>query len=162
MRRPDFRTLYDAVAIALGTLVLGVVFWRLANMDPMWAIVAFILVYDPDPRAAYGSGLARMFHTLLGCSISVGAIFLMGLHWWLLPLTLGVTALGSGYVVQFRGARRTLLVCEALVIGTTLSEPGGEVPLAITRAIEVAGGSTLAVLLSWPLGYLIKEREKQP
>ncbi len=161
MRRPNFRTIYDALAIGLGTLALGLIFWGWVKTDPMWAFVAFVLVYDPDPRTAYGSGLSRMFLTLVGGLIAVGAILLLGLHWWLVPVTLGVTALACGYFFQFRGAWRTLLICVAIVIGTTLAHPGGEVRFAITRAIEVASGSALAVLFAWPLEYFTNRREKR-
>lgn len=162
MRRPNFRTIYDALAIGLGALALGRIFWGWGDTDPMWAIVAFVLVYSPDPREAYDSGLSRMFMTLVGCGIAVLAIFLFGLHKWLVPLALGLTAFGCGYFFQFRGAWRTLLICVVIVIGTTLAHPGGEVRFAITRAIEVASGSALAVLCAAALECLTKRREKRP
>ena len=162
MRRPNFRTIYDALTIGLGALALGRIFWGWGHTDPMWAIVAFVLVYNPDPREAYGSGLSRMFMTLVGCVIAVVAISLFGLHKWLVPVTLGLTVFGCGYFFQFRGAWRTLLICVIIVIGTTLAHPGGEVGFAITRAIEVASGSALAVLCAGVLEYLIKRLEKRP
>jgi uncharacterized membrane protein YccC len=158
MRAPDLRTIYAAVAITLGTFLLGFTFWHSANTDPMWAVAAFILVYDPDPRAAYGAGVSRMLYTLLGCVLSIGAIFLFGLHKWLLPVGLGVTVLICGYVFGFRGGWRALMVCVALVIGSSLIDPSGDVHIALTRGIEVAAGSALAILFSLPFAWFEKRK----
>src|SRR5690606_19612133 len=114
---------YAAVAVAVGAIMLGLIFWRWGNTDPMWAIAAFVRVYDPDTRVAYDSGISRMLYTLLGCALSVGAIHLFGLHKWLLPVCLGMTMFLCGYFFSFKGAWRALLVCVALVVGSSLMEP---------------------------------------
>ncbi len=156
LRAPDLRTIYAAVSISVGALLLGLIFWHSSGTDPMWAIAAFVLVYDPDPRAAYGAGISRLLYTLLGCALSVGAIFLFGLHKWLLPAGLAVTVFACGYFLAFRNGWRALLVCVTLVIGSSLIDPGGEARIALTRGIEVAAGSTLAVLFSVPFAYFAR------
>ncbi len=152
-RLPDLRTIYAAVAITTGTFLLGFTFWNSGDTDPMWAVAAFVLVYDPDARTAYGAGISRMLYTLLGCALSVGAIFLFGLHKWLMPAGLGITVFICGYFFAFRGAWRALLVCVALVIGSSLIDPTGDVHIAFTRGVEVAAGSALAILFSLPFVY---------
>jgi uncharacterized membrane protein YccC len=151
-RPPDLRTVYAAIAVSVGAFVLGFVFWN-HNTDPMWAISAFVLVYDPDTKAAYDSALSRMFFTAFGCVFSVGMICAFGLHKWLMPLALGITVFLCGYFLKFQGAWRALLVCVALVIGSSLLQPTGDIHIAMTRGIEVAAGSLLAVALSLPFGW---------
>jgi len=150
LRPPDLRTIYAAVAVSAGTFLLGVIFWNSGNTDPMWAVAAFVLAYDPDPLAAYGAAISRMLYTLLGCAIAVGAIYLFGLHKWLMPLGLGFTVFVCGYFLRFRGGWRALLVCVALVIGSSLMEPAADVHIAATRGIEVGAGCLLAIALSLP------------
>ncbi len=122
----------------------------------MWAVAAFVLVYDPDPRTAYGAGFSRMLYTLIGCVFSVGLISLFGVHKWLLPLGLSGAVLICGYGFGFRGGWRALLVCVALVIGSSLIDPAGDIHIALTRGIEVAAGSALAILFSLPFGWFAK------
>ena len=144
-RPPDIRTLYAAFAVLIGTFLLGLLFWHASDMDPMWAVVAFILVYDPDSRAAYDSAISRMCYTFLGGGISVCAILLFGLHKWLMPVGVAFTMFICGYFLKFRGAWRALLTCVALVIGASLTDPSGDVRIAVMRGVEVTAGSLLAV-----------------
>lgn len=148
LRGPDRRTIYATIAVVLGTFLLGLLFWHSGNTDPMWAVSAFVLVYDPDAKTAYRAGVSRMLYTLLGCAFAAGAIYFFGLHKWLMPVCLGVTVFICGYFFRFQGAWRALLVCVALVVGSALIEPSGDIHIAILRAIEVAVGSSLAIAFS--------------
>jgi len=152
-RPPDLRTLYAAAAITVGTLVLGLVFWSTGAMNPMWAVVAFVLVYDPDAKTAYDSAVSRLLYTFLGCGLSAGAIMLFGVHRWLLPVCLGITVFLCGYFLRFRGAWRAFLVSVVLVVGSSVMEPSHDMRIAGMRVVEVTAGSVLAVLLSLPFRW---------
>lgn len=142
------RIFWAVLAIPLGAFLLGVTFWNFRNSDPMWAVVSFVLVYDPDMRAALATGLARLGHTILGTGIALGAIAIFGLHKWLMPLSLGFAALLCGVLLHFRSSWRTLLVTVALVIGSCLLEPAAGLHIALLRSLEVTAGSLLAIAFS--------------
>jgi uncharacterized membrane protein YccC len=143
------RTFQAMVAIPLGALILGLFFWHLRNTDPMWAIVSFVLVYDPDMRTAKTVGLARLVHTLAGTGLALGLVYLFGLHKWLMPLGLALAALICGLVLRFRNSWRVLLITVTLVIGASLYNPAAGTSVALLRGAEVFAGSVLAITFSW-------------
>lgn len=137
------------VAIPLGALVLGLIFWSIRNTDPMWAIVSFVLVYDPEMTRARTTGLARLLHTVLGTALSLGLIYVFGLHKWIMLLGLSIAALFCGFVLRFQGSWRVLLITVTLVIGASLYDAETGVTVALLRAVEVFVGSLLAIVFSW-------------
>jgi len=145
----SFRTVQAMVAIPLGALLLGLFFWNLRDTDPMWAIVSFVLVYDPDMRKARTVGLARLAHTLAGTVLALGMVWIFGLHKWLMPLSLALAALICGLVLRFRNSWRVLLITVTLVIGASLYNPAAGQSVALLRAAEVFVGSVLAIVFSW-------------
>lgn len=147
------KTLLAVLAIPAGALVLGLVFWNLHNTDPMWAIVSFVLVYDPDMRTARSVGLARLGHTVVGTVLALGLLFTFGLHKWLMPLSLAIGALICGLILRFEKTWRVLLVTLTLVIGASLYDPSSGVRVALLRAGEVFAGSLLAIVFSWMVAH---------
>lgn len=135
-------------AIALGALLLGLIFWRFET-DPMWAIISFVLVYDSDPEAVKRAGIERLVLTILGSLVAMALVFAFGLHRWLLPAGLAITAVLCGFFVRSRGGWRVILVTVALIIGSSLLQPSAGPYIAVTRSIEVACGSALAIAFSW-------------
>lgn len=122
-------------------------------MNPMWAVVAFVLVYDPDTRTAYDSAVSRLIFTFLGCGISAVVVAVFGPHRWLLPVSLGVAMFVCGYFLKFRGAWRAFLVSVVLVVGSSIMEPAHDLRIALMRAVEVTVGCVLAVVLSLPFRW---------
>ena len=153
---PFFRskTLCALIAIPGGALLLGLFFWNVRNTDPMWAIVSFVLVYDPDMRAAISTGLWRLGHTVVGSGIVLGLIFAFGLHKWVMPVSLAIGVLVCGVALRFHPSWKTLLVTIALVAGASLFQPGTGLDVATLRAIEVTVGSALAIVFSWVAAQL--------
>jgi uncharacterized membrane protein YgaE (UPF0421/DUF939 family) len=145
-------------AIALGAFLLGFLFWSF-DTDPMFAVIAFLLVFDSDMRAAIGDGLTRLWFTVLGTGIALVSIAVFGLHKWLLPLSLVVGALICATFVFARPARRIVLVSVALIVGSSLLEPEQGLQIALTRALEVAVGSLLAIAFSFFVAKLFPPAE---
>lgn len=135
------------LAVSLGALLLGVTFWSV-NTDPMWAIISFVLVYDPDVQAALKAGLSRLSLTILGSVLAMAAVYLFGLQKWLLPLSLALTALICSTFLRSRAGWRVVLVTVALIVGSSLLQPAIGPYIAVTRSIEVMGGSLLAIVFS--------------
>lgn len=135
------------LAVALGALLLGVTFWSFGT-DPMWAIISFVLVYDPDVHAAWRAGTSRLGLTILGSLLAMGLVFALGLHKWLLPAGLTITSLICWALLKSRVAWRIVLVTVALIIGSSLLEPSAGSYIAVTRSIEVTAGSVLAAVFA--------------
>lgn len=147
------RILLTTVAVPLGAGLLGLIFWHLRNTDPMWAVVSFVLVYDPDMKKARSAGLSRLAHTVVGTAVALGLIALAGgPHKWLMPLGLAVGALYCGLVLRFQSTWRVVMITIALVVGAYLFEPATGVHVAFLRAGEVFAGSILAISFSWLAG----------
>jgi uncharacterized membrane protein YccC len=136
-------------AISVGAVVLGLVFWSARGTDPMWAIISFVLVYDSDARAAASAGLSRLALTILGSALALAAVFALGLHKWVLPASLAVTAVVCTGFLRSRAGWRIVLVTVALIVGSSLLQPELGPYIAVTRSVEVACGSALAIGFSW-------------
>ncbi len=159
MNRPlSLQTLLAVVAIPLGALLLGLIFWHLRNADPMWAIVSFVVVYDPDMKTARNVGLARLAYTALGTGLALGLIYLCGPQKWLMPLSLAVAALICGVGLRFGPSWRVLLITVTLVVGVSLYDPATGVQVALLRATEVLAGSVLAIIFSWVVSHFASSR----
>lgn len=135
------------LAMALGSLLLGITFWSFGT-DPMWAIISFVLVYDPDVKAAWKAGTSRLGLTILGSLLAMGLVFALGLHKWLLPAGLAITSLICWAFLKTRVAWRIVLVTVALIVGSSLLQPSAGPYIAVTRSIEVTAGSVLAALFA--------------
>lgn len=148
-------TFYAVLAITVGTFALGLMFWHINGMDPMWAVTSFVLVYDPDAKAALTAGAQRLTLTLLGVIISVAMLSLFGLHKWVLPASLALSALICGLVLHFRNPWRVVPITVCLIVGSSLIEPSASGPhIAMIRAFEVFVGSLVAILLSWAVARI--------
>jgi uncharacterized membrane protein YccC len=150
--------LFTVAAVLLGTLILGGVFWSF-DTDPMWAIISFVLVYDPDARGmVIRAGVERLLLTILGSVIAMAAVFAFGLHKWLLPLSLAITACLCGTFLRSRAGWRVALVTVALIVGSSLLQSSAGSYIAVVRSIEVSAGSLLAIVFSLGVGRLESAR----
>ncbi len=148
-RRISSESVLSVAAIFVGALVLGLVFWSVRGTDPMWAIISFVLVYDTDARAAAAAGWSRLGLTILGSVLAMGAVFGFGLHKWTLPVSLAVSAALCAGFLRSRAGWRVVLVTVALIVGSSILQPELGPYIAVTRSIEVACGSALAIAFSW-------------
>lgn len=140
---------FDIVAVVAGSLALGVGFWSIGRQDPMWSIIAFVLVYEPGDGEVLNAALTRMCWTVIGSLLAVLLLTAGGVQKWVMPAGLAVAALIGGFWAPSLPARRVLLVTVALIVGSTLMQPSADLFIAITRSIEVAVGSFLAAGFSW-------------
>ena len=139
---------FTVLAVSLGALLLGITFWSFDNTDPMWAIISFVLVYDPNAQAALRAGLSRLALTVFGSVLAMGSVFTLGLHKWLLPVSLALAALVCATFLRSRSGWRIVLVTVALIVGSSLLQPDLGPYIAVTRSIEVTAGSLLAIAFS--------------
>jgi uncharacterized membrane protein YccC len=149
----------EALALAVGALVLGLIFWSYET-DPMWAIISFVLVYAPESQKVLMTAFSRLLMTILGSLLAMGTVWAFGVHKWTLPVSVGVIAMVCGLFRRDRAEQRVVLVTVALIIGSSLLEAGSGPYIALTRSIEVTVGSLLAVLFSWVISRLLKRKSE--
>ncbi len=140
---------FDVVAVLAGSFVLGVGFWSIGRQDPMWSIIAFVLVYEPGEGEVLRAALTRLYWTVVGSVLAVLLLATGGVQKWIMPAGLALAALIGVLWAPSLSARRVLLVTVALIVGSTLMEPSADLYIAITRSVEVAMGSFLAAGISW-------------
>lgn len=140
---------FDVAAVLGGSLVLGAGFWSIGRQDPMWSIIAFVLVYEPGESEVMDAALTRLYWTVIGSVLAVILLTVGGAQRWVLPAGLTLAALMGIFLAPSLMARRVLLVTVALIVGSTLMEASAGMFIAITRSVEVAAGSVLAAGVSW-------------
>lgn len=140
---------FDLVAVVAGSLALSVGFWSIGRHDPMWSIIAFVLVYEPGEGAVLKVAVTRMCWTVIGSALAVILLTVGGVQKWIMPAGLAVAALIGMLWAPSLPARRVLLVTVALIVGSTLIQPSADLYIALTRSIEVVAGSLLAAGISW-------------
>lgn len=145
--------LIDAVALVVGALVMGVAFWSLGKTDPMWAIISFVLVYDPEARVLKTACL-RLGGTIAGSALAIGVLAICGVEKWALPAGIAAAAVLCGIFQMPRPVLRVVLVTVALIIGSAILQASLGPYIAVARSIEVTAGSLLAVVFSWGVGRL--------
>lgn len=155
-RLPRSEALPTVLAVVLGSLLLGLTFWSF-GADPMWAIISFVLVYDSDVHAAWKAGVSRLGLTILGSLLAMALVFALGLHKWLLPAGLAITALICWAFLPSRIAWRIVLVTVALIVGSSLLQPSVGPYIAVMRSIEVSAGSLLAAAFALLVARLEKK-----
>lgn len=140
---------YTVLAVSLGALISGLTFWSFRSTDPMWAVISFVIVYDPDLKAAISAGLARFGLTIMGSVLALAAVFTFGLHKWLLPVSLAIATIVCSFFLPQRASWRLVLVTVTVIVGSSLLQPTEGPTIAVTRSIEVTFGSLLAIAISW-------------
>jgi len=140
---------FDVVAVLVGSLALGVGFWSIGRQDPMWAIIAFVLVYEPGEGEVLDAALTRLYWTVAGSVLAVIMLTVGGVQKWVLPASLTLAALLGVLWAPSLAARRVLLVTVALIVGSTLLQPSADLFIAIMRSLEVTVGCFLAAGVSW-------------
>lgn len=145
------KSLRHASDIFWGTLVLWVVLRGIGDRNPIWAIISFIVVSDPDLHIAWPSFISRFFNTLTGCVIGILSLAIFGPVEWILPLALALTVLVCTNLIKTPGSWKIGPATTALVLTSALVEKSSAVGFeqSLRRAEEVLLGSLVALLLSW-------------
>ncbi|WNZ27263.1 FUSC family protein [Leptolyngbya sp. NK1-12] len=147
----NITSLNHAIEIFLGTLLLWVGLRGIGDRNPVWAIISFIVVSDPDVRIAWPSFISRFMNTLVGCVTGVLALLIFGPVEWILPPTLALTVLVCTNLIKTPGSWKIAPMTTALVLTAALVQKSSAVGFeqSLRRAEEVLLGSLLALILSW-------------
>lgn len=142
-----------ATDIFLGTLILWVSLRGIGDRNPVWAIISFVVVSDPDLHIAWPSFVSRFSNTLIGCTTGVLCLFVFGLEDWFLAPVLAFTVLVCTNMIRVPGSWKIAPVTSALIVTSALVENSSLIGFeqALRRTGEVLFGSLLALLISWVL-----------
>ncbi|MGB6483247.1 MAG: FUSC family protein [Candidatus Acidiferrales bacterium] len=140
-----------ALRIAIGMMLVWIVFKAFGVTYPIWAIISVVMVSEIELHASYLATRGRIAHTAAGCA--VGLIFLaaVGTGMWQLCAASAIASLLSFYLIHLGGNWRTAPVATVLVMATGiqhLSKYAGY-QAAIERTLEVLGGSIIALAVTW-------------
>jgi uncharacterized membrane protein YccC len=154
MRLSSFRHiagLRHAFDIFLGTLFLWVFLRGIGDRNPVWAIISFIVVSDPDLQIVWPSFILRFSHTLISCVIAILFLLIFGPVEWILPLALALTVLVCTNLIKTPGSWKIGPSTTALVITSALVEKSSAIGFAqsLRRSEEVVMGSLVALILAW-------------
>jgi len=139
--------LLEAAAILVGALAAGVTCWSFGT-DPMWAVMAFVLLYDSDKGLVLKAAARRLGLTVFGSVLAMAVIFACGVHKWTLPAALVIGVLVCGVFLPARASWRIVLVTVTLIVGSAILQASLGPYIAVTRSLEVFLGGVLAVGLS--------------
>ncbi len=144
-------SLRHATDIFLGTLFLWVILRGLGDRNPLWAIISFIVISDPDVHTAWPNFISRFLNTLTGCVIGILTLLIFGPAEWILPFALALTVLVCTNLVKAPGSWRIGPATTAIVLTSALIEKSSWVGFeqSLRRAEEVLLGSLVALILSW-------------
>lgn len=142
-----------ATDVFLGTLIIWISLRGIGDRNPVWAIISFVVVSDPDLGVAWPSFVSRFSNTLIGCTTGVLCLFVFGLKDWLLAPVLALTILVCTNMIRLPGSWKIAPATSALVITSALVENSSLIGFeqALRRAGEVLFGSLVALLISWML-----------
>lgn len=139
-----------ATDVLLGTLIIWISLRGIGDKNPVWAIISFIVVSDPDLRIAWPNFVSRFSNTLIGCTTGVLCLLIFGLKDWLLPPLLACTVLICTNMIKTSGSWKIAPATSALIITSALVENSSLIGFeqALRRAGEVLFGSLIALLIS--------------
>ena len=115
-----------AVNVFVGTTVLWIILKGGADLSPIWAISSMIAALDPHVDIAVSNFRARLFNTLLGCSVGILFLALPGSSEWKLPLSMTITVLLSSYFVRIPTMWRQAPITAAIIIRTNRPSSCGD------------------------------------
>lgn len=152
-----------AVDIFLGTAILWVFLRGFGDRNPVWAIISFIVVSDPDLGIAKSSFILRLLNTLTGCATGILFLVMFGPRDWMLPPAIALTVLICTNLVRPSGSWRIAPATSALVITSALAEQSSFIGFeqAFRRAGEVVLGSLVALLISWMMSRIWTDPSNQ-
>ena len=147
----DVMGFHYAVRIFVGTTAVWLLLRFVGDADPVWAVISVIVVTEPQMQTAWLTLGSRIVNTLIGCTIGLMFLLLVGPEIWVLPLAVTATVLVCTYVVRLSSSWRLAPATAALIIASAVVEQSriGGTKIALLRAGEVVLGCATAFLVTW-------------
>lgn len=140
-----------SLRIATGMILVWTVFRAFGVTYPIWAMISAVMVSEIELHASYVATRGRIAHTTTGCVVGLIFLLIVGTGMWQLCAASVVASLVSFYLVHLGGNWRTAPASTVVVMATGiqhLSKYAGY-QAAVERAVEVLGGSIIALAVTW-------------
>jgi len=132
-------------------IAVWIVFRAFGDTYPIWAMISVVMVSEIELHASYIATRGRIAHTAAGCAVGLIVLALAGTGIWQLCAASVIASLVSFYLVQLGGNWRTAPAATVVVMATGIqhfSRYAGY-QAAVERAVEVLGGSIIALAVTW-------------
>ncbi len=144
------KEIHYTVRILLGSSFL---WWLLHNRqttDSLWAIIALIVVTEPQVHPAWLAVRALFVNTLIGCSVALICLLLIGIHIWLMPVVLSLSAFISALVNRLQQGWKNAPTNSVIILSAAMTHRSAQLAFdtALHRAMEVMAGGLTALVVT--------------
>jgi uncharacterized membrane protein YccC len=152
-----------AFRIFIGCIIAWFVLDRVSHHNPLWALISVITVTEPDLSAALQAFYSRVLNTLIGCTVGLIFLYLLGPApvWILLGVTASVFLCTS--LISVPGSWRVAPVTVVIVMtpGVLVGDRSASLSVAIERTIEVLLGCAVALVITYFAFWIQKMLKRQ-
>jgi uncharacterized membrane protein YccC len=151
LSQQDVMGLHYAVRIFIGTTAVWLLLLSVGDANAVWAVITVIVVTEPQMQTAWLTLGTRIVNTVIGCTMGLMFLLLVGPEIWLLPLAVTATVLVCTYVVRLSPSWRLAPATAALIIAPGVVEQSriSGAGVALHRAGEIVLGCAVAFLVTW-------------
>ena len=146
-----------AVRILVGCIIVWFILQLLNHHNPLWALITVINVTEPELSAAFLAFKSRIVNTLIGCTVGLSFLYLLGPSYWSILLGIVVSVIICTSFIRVPGSWRVAPVTVAILMTPSVLGGGRAAGLAaaIDRTEEVLLGSAVALLITY-VAFLIQ------
>lgn len=140
-----------AVRILIGCVIVWLIFGRLHDPNPLWALISVIIVTEPDLSAAFAAFNSRVVNTLIGCAVGLALLYVLGASYCSILFGIIVSVIISTKFIRIPGSWRVAPVTVVILMVPTVSgmDRHAELMIGINRMEEVLLGSAVALLITY-------------
>jgi len=140
-----------AVRILAGCIIVWFILERLNHRNSLWAVISVINVTEPELSAAFLAFKSRIVNTLVGCTVGLSFLYLLGPSHWSILLGIIVSVTICTSFIRVPGSWRVAPVTVAILMTPSVLGGGRAAGLAtaIDRTEEVLLGSAVALLITY-------------
>ena len=140
-----------AVRILVGCIIVWFILQHLNHRNPLWALITVINVTEPELSAAFLAFKSRIVNTLIGCTVGLSFLYLLGPSYWSILLGIVVSVIICTSFIRVPGSWRVAPVTVAILMTPSVLGGGRAAGLAaaIDRTEEVLLGSAVALLITY-------------
>jgi uncharacterized membrane protein YccC len=138
------------VRILVGTTIVWLALHRIRGLDPLWAIISVVIVSEPAFESALLAFKSRVINTLIGSTLGLACLFVLGPAIWSILLAMAVSVLLCTRFIRVPLSWKIAPVTVALVMTPSVLDHSVSAgySIALRRTGEVLFGSAVAVSVS--------------
>ncbi|MDE3179494.1 MAG: FUSC family protein [Acidobacteriota bacterium] len=140
-----------ALRILAGTSIVWFTLRQFHDVNPLWAVVAVVVVSEPQFQGAVTAFKTRMLNTVVGCVVALAFLELFGLSSWSILLAMAASVLAGAYMISAHVVWRIAPVTVGIIMipGFTEGSHNFALDAALWRTGETLYGCAVAVGVAW-------------